>query len=348
MAFPSPADPGERDAAAAERPYVPFGDRGTVEPGQWRMIAAALLGATDTGHSGEGVEGGLALAGPHAVAAHTVRGLGTTIVTLTTARPDGRAAAQAVEAVLRDKGFRPRSPGDLLDWTHDTVAQWAVSLAADERGGVQACFLQICRAPRSESPVTFSSHGGKWQALHPNDVVPDLMWNMVVRGRPEDYAYAGALLARRPSGSRVPGDPRPQLEWTWDDLITMTTDRYPALNRSHFALAVVSMETISDARFAKAGVPAGELGQLRHTFAQFGQHLRDTIDPDPAQQHGRSAGDSTRARLTGLLHAALRGGRPSAAAEATATRPGRRAGVRHGGHAGARAGQADAGRGPRG
>jgi len=208
-----------------------------------RRVAAVALRAA-AGH-------GFALGGGNALLAHGVITRQTQDVDLFTDQPDGvDAAADAVEAALRDAGFhaerRDLSGGldDVFPGMGEGLAEWVVTAADGEQMLLQmAYFDRSCDLVATDlGPV-----------LDLEDVAGGKVCALASRVEPRDYADTAAMLDR----------------YSPAQLIGFARRLDPGLEGQDFADAGRRLDHLPDQAFAVTGLTDQDIIVLRDRFASW-------------------------------------------------------------------------------
>jgi predicted nucleotidyltransferase component of viral defense system len=192
-----------------------------------------------------------ALGGGISLIAHGITSRPTKDIDLFTNR-DGAvaAAADAVEATLREEGFqveRVERFGDLAEvWEGltDDLAEWIVT----EPGG-SGVMLQMANVDRARDPVTMSFG----PVLHVEDAVGRKVVALAERAEVRDYVDVAAALAR----------------YAPDQLIGFARRTEPGLTDRELADAGRRLDQLGDGEFTRYGLSQPDVAARRKRFAAW-------------------------------------------------------------------------------
>jgi hypothetical protein len=191
---------------------------------------------------------GFALAGGNALIAHGIIDRMTEDVDLFSDQEAGvPAAAEAVEAALREAGFKAirqdQSGGleDIFAGMGDGLAEWIITAP-----GGQETVLQMAYFDRSRGPVTMDVG----PVLDLEDVAGSKVCALASRVEPRDYIDTAAALDR----------------YTPEQLIKFARRLDPGLSRRDFADAARQLDRMPDAVFARYGLQPADVTRLRDRF----------------------------------------------------------------------------------
>ncbi len=208
-----------------------------------RDVAAAALKAAATY--------GFVLGGGNALILHGIVDRYTADVDLVTDRGDGvTAAAGAVEAALRDAGFRAeRQDGDsglseVFYGFDEGLVEWVVT----GPGGDQT-ILQIAHFDRNRDPVSMDIG----PVLNPLDAIASKVRAFVTRAEERDAIDVAALLER----------------YTVSQLTALARQLEPGLEDEDFTDAGRRLDRLSDAVFRRYGLGPDDVARLRDRFADW-------------------------------------------------------------------------------
>lgn len=206
-----------------------------------RQVAAIALGAAR--------RHGFALGGGNALIAHGIVDRLTEDVDLFTDRDGGvTSAAGAVEAALQAAGFvaerQDKTAGlaDIFEGMGDGLAEWIVTAP----GGRQM-MLQLAYFDRDRRPVIMDVG----PVLDLEDVVGSKVCALASRVEPRDYVDTAAALER----------------YTVGQLIAFAKRLDPGLTDREFADAGRQLDRMPDGVFARYGLAAAAVADLRERFA---------------------------------------------------------------------------------
>ena len=238
-------------------------------------VASIALGAA-AGH-------GFALGGGNALLAHGVITRPTQDVDLFTDREHGvEAAAEAVEAALRDAGFeaeRQDQDADLADifpGMGEGLAEWIVA-APDG----QELTLQLAYFDRARDPVQMEVG----PVLDIEDVAGGKACALASRVEPRDYADTARMLERFGPA----------------ELISFARRLDPGLTARDFADAGRQIDLIDDEAFARYGLTTRDVAIMRERFAAWPRtaeaaaaepqagHSGERASGRPSAEHGAEA-----------------------------------------------------------
>jgi predicted nucleotidyltransferase component of viral defense system len=190
-----------------------------------------------------------ALGGGNALIAHGVIDRFTQDVDVFSDEEGGvEAAADAVEAALRDAGFgaerrdKTAGLGDIFYGMGEGLAEWIVTA----RGGKQM-MLQLAYFDRARRPVIMEVG----PVLDLEDVVGGKVCALASRAEPRDYVDTAAALER----------------YTVEQIIEFARRLDPGLTDRDFADAVQRLDQWGDGVFAPFGLGRQEVAVLRDRFA---------------------------------------------------------------------------------
>jgi Nucleotidyl transferase AbiEii toxin, Type IV TA system len=194
---------------------------------------------------------GFALAGGNALIVHRVVDRPTEDVDLFTDNQAGvAAAADAVEAALRDAGFETErrddtaSLADVFEELPEGLAEWIITAQGGER-----TMLQMAYFSRGHRPVIMDI--GPVLALE--DVIGSKVCALASRVEPRDYVDTAAALDR----------------YTADQLIGFARRLDPGLEDRDFADAGRQLDRMPDGVFARYGLSPRDVARLREQFAAW-------------------------------------------------------------------------------
>ncbi len=194
---------------------------------------------------------GFALGGGSALIAHGIIDRPTEDIDLFTNKDHGvTSAVGAVEAALRAAGFeaerQDKTAGlaDVFYGMGDELAEWIVTAP----GGRQM-MLQMAYFDRDRRPVTMDVG----PVLDLEDVVGSKVCALASRVEPRDYVDTAAALER----------------YTVDQLIAFAKRLDPGLTDREFADAARQLDRMPDGVFARYGLDAAAVANLRERFAAW-------------------------------------------------------------------------------
>lgn len=206
----------------------------------WQVAAIALDAAAK--HS-------FALGGGNALIAHGIIDRLTEDVDLFTDKEDGVAlAASSVESALLAAGLRAEREektngiADLFEGMGDQMAEWTVSQSAGEQMILQMAYIDRCYPP-----VTMELG----PVLHLEDVLGSKVCALASRNATRDFVDTAAALRR----------------YDVAKLISLARSIDPGLTSRDFADAGIRLDAMSDAVFARYGLTADDVSELRDRFA---------------------------------------------------------------------------------
>ncbi len=208
-----------------------------------RDVAAAALKAA--------AAYGFVLGGGNALILHGIVDRYTADVDLVTDRGDGvTAAAGAVEAALRDAGFRAERQdggsglGEVFCGFDEGLVEWVVT----GPGGDQT-ILQIAHFDRNRDPVPMDVG----PVLNPLDAIASKVRAFATRAEERDAIDVAALLER----------------YTVSQLIALARQLEPGLEDEDFADAGRRLDRLSDTVFRRYGLGPEDVARLRERFADW-------------------------------------------------------------------------------
>jgi Nucleotidyl transferase AbiEii toxin, Type IV TA system len=194
---------------------------------------------------------GFALAGGNALIAHGIIDRPTQDVDVFSDEQGGvEAAADAVEAALRDAGFgterRDETGGlaDILYGMGEGLAEWIVTAAGGEQ-----MMLQLAYFDRARRPVTMDVG----PVLDLEDVVGGKVCALASRAEPRDYLDTAAALER----------------YSMEQMIGFARRLDPGLTDRDFADAGQRLDKWGDGVFAPFGLSPQDVARLRERFAAW-------------------------------------------------------------------------------
>jgi Nucleotidyl transferase AbiEii toxin, Type IV TA system len=194
---------------------------------------------------------GFALGGGNALIQHGVISRLTEDVDLFTNHEHGvEAAADAVEAALRDAGFeaeridKTSGLADLFPGMGEGMAEWIITAP----GGRQMA-LQLAYFDRSRGPVTMDIG----PVLDLEDVIGGKVCALASRSYERDYVDTGAALAR----------------YSVEQVIGFARRLDPGLEDRDFAEAGQRLDQMPDEAFTPFGLGSGDVAALRERFAAW-------------------------------------------------------------------------------
>ncbi len=192
---------------------------------------------------------GFALGGGNALIAHGIVDRVTQDVDVFSDEQGGvEAAAEAVEAALRDAGFgterRDKTSGldELFYGIGEGLAEWLVSAPNGEQ-----MLLQLAYFDRARRPVIMDVG----PVLDLEDVVGGKMCALASRVEPRDYVDTAAAMGR----------------YSMEQMIGFARRLDPALTDRDFADAVQQLDQWGDGVFAPFGLGPADVAELRARFA---------------------------------------------------------------------------------
>ena len=195
---------------------------------------------------------GFALAGGNALLAHGVIDRSTEDVDLFTDREHGvAAAADAVEAALREAGFTPERQdktaglAEVFEGMGEGLAEWIIA-TPDGR----EMMLQIAYFDRGHQPVLMEFG----PVLDLDDVLGGKVTALASRAAERDYIDVAAALARGYSVAQLTG-------------LAVTLD--PGLTAEDFADAGQRLDRLGDDRFVRYGLTREDVTRLRERFTAW-------------------------------------------------------------------------------
>jgi len=194
---------------------------------------------------------GFALGGGNALMAHGVIDRFTADVDLFTDREAGvAAAADAVEAALRDAGFEAERQGKtgglagIFEGMGDGLAEWIIAAPGGEQ-----MMLQMAYFDRSRGPVIMDVG----PVLDLEDVIGGKVCALASRAYDRDYVDTGAALAR----------------YSVHQVIGFARRLDPGLEDRDFSDAGRRLDRMDDAAFARFGLGPPDVAELRARFAAW-------------------------------------------------------------------------------
>ncbi len=194
---------------------------------------------------------GFALAGGNALIAHGIIDRSTDDVDLFSDQEAGvPAAADAVEAALREAGFRADRRdgagelGELFDGMGQGLAEWVIT-APDG----QQTMLQMAYFDRAHGPVTMDVG----PVLDLEDLAASKVCALASRVEPRDYVDTAAVLAR----------------YSPSQLISFAKRLDPGLEDRDFADAGLQLDRMPDGVFARYGLSPQNVARLRQRLASW-------------------------------------------------------------------------------
>lgn len=208
-------------------------------------------------------EHGFALGGGNALLAHGVISRPTQDVDLFTDQENGvRAAADAVEAALRNAGFEPQRQGetaelaDIFPGMGEGLAEWIVTAPGGEQ-----MMLQLAYFDRDQEPVAMDIG----PVLDLEDVVGGKVCALASRTEPRDYADVAAALQR----------------YSPAQLISFAQRLDPGLTGQDFTDAGLRLDQMDDRAFAAIGLSQNEVTTLRERLAAWPRDVRTADQRQP-------------------------------------------------------------------
>ncbi len=194
---------------------------------------------------------GFALGGGNALIAHGIVDRVTQDVDVFSDEQGGvEAAAEAVEAALRDAGFgterRDKTSGldELFYGMGEGLAEWLVSAPNGEQ-----MLLQLAYFDRARRPVIMDVG----PVLDLEDVVGGKMCALASRVEPRDYVDTAAAMGR----------------YSMEQMVGFARRLDPGLSDRDFADAVQRLDQWGDGVFAPFGLGPAEVAELRARFAAW-------------------------------------------------------------------------------
>jgi hypothetical protein len=194
---------------------------------------------------------GFALAGGNALIAHGIIDRPTQDVDVFSDQEDGvAAAADAVEAALREAGFVPERRGqadgleDIFYGLGDGLAEWIVTAPGGEQ-----MMLQLAYFDRARKPVIMEFG----PVLDLEDVVGGKVCALASRAEPRDYVDTAAALRR----------------YSIEQVTSFARRLDPGLTDQDFADAGQRLDRWGDGIFASFGLDPREVARLRARFAAW-------------------------------------------------------------------------------
>jgi hypothetical protein len=194
---------------------------------------------------------GFALGGGNALIAHGLITRPTQDVDLFTNEERGvEAAAESVEAALRDAGFdaeredQEAGLADIFEGMGEGLAEWTVTAPDGER-----MMLQMAYFDRAAQPVAMEVG----PVLNIEDVVGGKVCALAGRAEPRDYIDTAAALRR----------------YTIDQVIGFARRLDPGLEDRDFADAARRLDRWGDAIFVPFGLTAADIAALRAAFTDW-------------------------------------------------------------------------------
>ncbi len=192
---------------------------------------------------------GFALAGGNALIAHGITERPTQDVDVFSDEQGGvEAAADAVEAALRDAGFgterRDKALADIFYGMGEGLAEWIVTAADGEQ-----MMLQMAYFDRARRPVTMDVG----PVLDLEDVVGGKVCALASRAEPRDYLDTAAALEH----------------FSMEQMIGFARRLDPGLTDRDFADAGQRLDQWGDGIFAPFGLSPQDIATLRERFAAW-------------------------------------------------------------------------------
>ncbi len=194
---------------------------------------------------------GFALGGGNALIAHGIIDRATQDVDVFSDEQGGvEAAADAVEAALRDAGFgterRDKTGGltDIFYGMDEGLAEWIITAPSGEQ-----MLLQMAYFDRARRPVIMDIG----PVLDLEDVVGGKVCALASRVEPRDYVDTAAALER----------------YTMEQIVGFARRLDPGLTDRDFAEAVQRLDQWGDRVFAPFGLGPGDVAELRARFAAW-------------------------------------------------------------------------------
>ncbi len=194
---------------------------------------------------------GFALAGGNALIAHGIIDRSTDDIDLFSDQEAGvPAAADAVEAALREAGFRADRRdgagelGELFEGMGQGLAEWVITAA-----GGQQTMLQMAYFDRTRGPVTMDVG----PVLDLEDLAASKVCALASRVEPRDYVDTAAVLAR----------------YSPSQLISFAKRLDPGLEDRDFADAGRQLDRMPDGVFARYGLTPQNVARLRERLAAW-------------------------------------------------------------------------------
>jgi Nucleotidyl transferase AbiEii toxin, Type IV TA system len=194
---------------------------------------------------------GFALGGGNALIAHGIIERPTQDVDVFSDEQGGvEAAADAVEAALRDAGFeadrQDKTGGlaDIFEGMGDGLAEWIITAPSGEQ-----MMLQMAYFERSRGPVTMDVG----PVLDLEDVIGGKVCALASRAYERDYLDTAAALGR----------------YSIDQVISFARRLDPGLDDQDFADAGRRLDRMDDEAFARYGLGPQDVTRLRERFAAW-------------------------------------------------------------------------------
>lgn len=194
---------------------------------------------------------GFALAGGNALIAHGIIDRSTDDVDLFSDQEAGvPAAADAVEAALREAGFRADRRdgagelGELFDGMGQGLAEWVITAPDGQQTMLQMAFFD-----RTHGPVTMDVG----PVLDLEDLAASKVCALASRVEPRDYVDTAAVLAR----------------YSPSQLISFAKRLDPGLEDRDFADAGRQLDRMPDGVFARYGLSPQNVARLRERLASW-------------------------------------------------------------------------------
>jgi hypothetical protein len=194
---------------------------------------------------------GFALGGGNALIAHGIIDRSTQDVDVFSDEQGGvEAAADAVEAALRDSGFeaerRDKTGGlaDIFDGMGEGLAEWIVTAPGGEQ-----MMLQMAYFDRARRPVTMDIG----PVLDLEDVIGGKVCALASRAEPRDYVDTAAALGR----------------YSIEQMLGFARRLDPGLTGRDFADAGRRLDQWGDGVFAPFGLSPQDIATLRERFAAW-------------------------------------------------------------------------------
>jgi Nucleotidyl transferase AbiEii toxin, Type IV TA system len=223
-------------------------------------------------------EHGFALGGGNALLAHGVISRPTQDVDLFTDQEHGvEAAADAVEAALRDAGFQAErehdSAGlaDIFPGMGEGLAEWVITAPDGQQLTVQLAYFD-----RSHDAVAMEIG----PVLDLEDVAGGKVCALASRVEPRDYADTARMLERYSPAT----------------LITFARRLDPGLTARDFADAGRQLDQIDDDAFTRYGLTRRDVAAMRAKFAAWPRTPDAAARPDNAEPADPRAGQASPGR----------------------------------------------------
>ena len=194
---------------------------------------------------------GFALAGGNALIAHGIVDRPTDDVNLFSDQETAvTAAAEAVEAALREAGFqaerRDQAGGleEIFYGMGEGLAEWIITAP-----GGQQTMLQMAYFDRTRGPVTMDVG----PVLDLEDLAGSKVCALASRVEPRDYIDTAAALRR----------------YSVQQLISFARRLDPGLEDRDFADAGVQLDRMPDGLFTRYGLAPGDVARLREQFTAW-------------------------------------------------------------------------------